>query len=164
MHARPTREPLVQWTLASGIETMAGTVNKVIIVGNLGTDPEVRDLPSGQKVANLRVATSEQWTDRVSGEKRERTEWHTVSIFGQTAAQYAQNYLRKGDKVYIEGRVETRKWQDQSGADRYSTEIIVNQISGKLIGLSGGPNAQSDHNFAHTQPRQSPEIDDVIPF
>lgn len=143
---------------------MAGSVNKVIIVGNLGTDPEVRDLPSGQKVANLRVATSEQWTDRASGEKRERTEWHTVSVFDQNAAQYAQNYLKKGSKVYIEGRVETRKWQDQSGADRYSTEIIVNQIGGKLIGLSGGQEAWGGSDFAQTGYRQPPEIDDVVPF
>jgi single-strand DNA-binding protein len=143
---------------------MAGSVNKVIVIGNLGADPEVRDLPSGQKVANLRVATSEQWTDRTSGEKRERTEWHTVSVFDQNAAQYAQNYLRKGNKVYIEGRVETRKWQDQSGADRYSTEIIVNQIRGKLIGLSGGEEAQRNQYDEYTQPKHPPEIDDVIPF
>ena len=143
---------------------MAGSVNKVIIVGNLGADPEVRDLPSGQKVANLRVATSEQWTDRASGEKRERTEWHTVSVFDQNAAQYAQNYLRKGNKVYIEGRVETRKWQAQTGEDRYTTEIIVNQIGGKLIGLSDRQDAQRDPNYEYAQTRQSTEIDDVIPF
>lgn len=145
-------------------QTMAGSVNKVIIVGNLGADPEVRDLPSGQKVANLRVATSEQWTDRASGEKRERTEWHTVSVFDQNAAQYAQNYLKKGNKVYLEGRVETRKWQDQSGADRYSTEIIVNQIGGKLIGLSDRQEARGDQSYDYTQIRQPHEIDDVIPF
>ena len=115
---------------------MAGSVNKAIIIGNLGMDPETRDLPSGQKVANLRVATKEQWTDRASGEKRERTEWHTVSVFVQNAARYAESYLRKGDKVYVEGRVQTRKWQDQSGVDRYSTEISVNPIGGKLKGLS----------------------------
>jgi single-strand DNA-binding protein len=143
---------------------MAGSVNKVIIVGNLGADPEFRNLPSGQKVANLRVATSEQWTDRASGEKRERSEWHTVSVFDQNAAQYAQNYLRKGNKVYIEGRVETRKWQDQSGTERYSTEIVVNQIGGKLIGLSGGQEAWGAQSSEYTQTRQSPEIDDVIPF
>lgn len=115
---------------------MAGSVNKAIIIGNLGRDPETRDLPSGQKVANLRVATSEQWTDRASGEKRERTEWHTVNVFDQNAAQYAESYLRKGDKVYVEGRVQTRKWQDQNGADRYSTEIVVNAIGGQLRGLT----------------------------
>lgn len=143
---------------------MAGSVNKVIIVGNLGSDPEVRALPSGQKVANLRVATSEQWTDRTSGEKRERTEWHTVSVFDQNAAQYAQNYLRKGNKVYIEGRVETRKWQAQSGEDRYSTEIIVNQIGGKLIGLSDGQGSRSDSIYEDRQAKYTPEIDDVVPF
>ena len=143
---------------------MAGSVNKVIVVGNLGADPEVRDLPSGQKVANLRVATSEQWTDRASGEKRERTEWHTVSVFDQNAAQYAQNYLRKGNKVYIEGRVETRKWQDQSGADRYSTEIIVNQIGGKLIGLSDRQEVRGNEEYDRNRPELPPAIDDVIPF
>ena len=143
---------------------VAGSVNKVIIVGNLGTDPEVRDLPSGQKVANLRVATSEQWTDRASGEKRERTEWHTVSVFEQYAAQYAQNYLKKGNKVYVEGRVETRKWQDQPGADRYSTEIIVNQIGGKLIGLSDRQEARGREEYDHNHPALPPAIDDVIPF
>ena len=143
---------------------MAGSVNKVIIVGNLGADPEARDLPSGQKVVNLRVATSEQWTDRASGEKRERTEWHTISIFDQNATQYAQNYLKKGNKVYIEGRLETRKWQTQSGEDRYSTEIIVNQIGGKLIGLSDRQGSRVDESYEPTRPRQAPEMDDVIPF
>ena len=147
-----------------GEQTMAGSVNKVIIVGNLGADPEVRDLPSGQKVANLRIATSEQWTDRASGEKRERTEWHTVSVFDQNAVQYVQNYLKKGNKVYIEGRLETRKWQTQSGEDRYSTEIIVNQIGGKLIGLSDRQGSRVDESYKPTQPRQAPEMDDVIPF
>lgn len=143
---------------------MAGSVNKVIIVGNLGADPEVRDLPSGQKVANLRVATSEQWTDRASGEKRERTEWHTVSVFDQNAAQYAQNYLRKGNKVYLEGRVETRKWQAQSGEDRYRTEIIVNQIGGKLIGLTDRQEVRGNEEYDRNRPELPPAIDDVIPF
>ena len=147
-----------------GEQTMAGSVNKVIIVGNLGADPEVRDLPNGQKVANLRIATSEQWTDRASGEKRERTEWHTVSVFDQNAVQYVQNYLKKGNKVYIEGRLETRKWQTQSGEDRYSTEIIVNQIGGKLIGLSDRQEARGHESHEPTRPRQTPEMDDVIPF
>jgi single-strand DNA-binding protein len=143
---------------------MAGSVNKVIIVGNLGAEPEVRDLPSGQKVANLRIATSEQWTDRASGEKRERTEWHTVSVLDQNAVQYAQDYLKKGSKVYIEGRIETRKWQAPSGEDRYSTEIIVNQIGGKLIGLSDRQKAQVDEIYEPTRTRQPPEFDDVVPF
>ena len=119
-------------------------MNKVIVIGNLGADPEVRDLPSGQKVANLRVATSEQWTDRASGEKRERTEWHSVSVFDQNSALYAQNYLRKGSKVYVEGRIQTRKWQDQSGQDRYTIEIVVNNIGGQLVGLSSGGGVAAD--------------------
>ncbi len=145
---------------------MAGSVNKAVIVGNIGMDPEIRDLPSGQKVANLRVATSEQWTDRTSGEKRERTEWHTVSVFDQNAARYAENYLRKGDKVYVEGRVQTRKWQDQSGADRYSTEIVVNAIGGQLTGLTNtGDSSLSTTPDRKPNPISSPSsIDDDIPF
>lgn len=145
---------------------MAGSVNKAVIVGNIGMDPEIRDLPSGQKVANLRVATSEQWTDRTSGEKRERTEWHTVSVFDQNAARYAENYLRKGDKVYVEGRVQTRKWQDQSGADRYSTEIVVNAIGGQLTGLTNtGESSLSTTPDRKPNPISSPSsIDDDIPF
>ena len=115
---------------------MAGSVNKVILVGNLGADPQINNLPSGQKVANLRVATSETWTDRASAEKRERTEWHSVSIFDPSTVDYVTQYLKKGDQVYIEGRVQTRKWQDKSGADRYSTEVIVNSIGGQLVGWS----------------------------
>ena len=115
---------------------MAGSVNKVILVGNLGADPQINDLPSGQKVANIRVATSITWTDRASAEKRERTEWHSVTIFDPNSVEYASKYLKKGDRVYIEGKVQTRKWQDQSGADRYSTEVVVNSIGGRLVGLS----------------------------
>mgnify|MGYP000722377907 CR=1 FL=1 len=145
---------------------MAGSVNKAIIIGNLGMDPETRDLPSGQKVANLRVATSEQWTDRASGEKRERTEWHTVSVFDQNAARYAESYLRKGDKVYVEGRVQTRKWQDQSGADRYSTEIVVNAIGGQLTGLTTtGENSFPESPKETADPISSHNtFDDDIPF
>ena len=143
---------------------MAGSVNKVIIVGNLGADPETRNLPSGQVVANLRIATSDKWTDRASGEGRERTEWHTVSIFDQNSAQYAQNYLRKGGKVYVEGRLETRKWQTPTGEDRYSTEIVVAQIGGKLIGLSSGQDDWQDGPPKSRKLNQPPEIDDVIPF
>ena len=143
---------------------MAGSVNKVIIIGNLGADPETRNLPSGQLVANLRVATSDTWRDRASGERRERTEWHTVSIFEQNSVQYAQNHLRKGSKVYIEGRLETRKWQTQTGEDRYSTEIVVTQIGGKLIGLSTAQDAAHDGRSEGGKFSQLPEIDDVIPF
>ena len=114
---------------------MAGSVNKVILLGNLGFDPQINNLPSGQKVANLRVATSETWTDRASAERRERTEWHSVSIFDPSTVDYVSQYLKKGDLVYIEGKVQTRKWQDQSGADRYSTEVVVNSVGGQLVGL-----------------------------
>jgi single-strand DNA-binding protein len=144
---------------------MAGSVNKVIIVGNLGADPDVRDLPSGQKVANLRVATSEQWTDRGSGEKRERTEWHTVSVFDPNSALYAQNYLRKGSKVYVEGRMQTRKWQDQSGAERYSTEIVVNNVSGQLVGLASQDEKNSKIELLQQTKNYPNDLDNAdVPF
>ena len=112
------------------------SVNKVILVGNLGRDPEVRTFQNGGKVVNLRVATSESWKDRNSGERRERTEWHTVAVFQEGAARFAEKYLRKGSKVYIEGKLETRKWQDQDGNDRYSTEITIRPYGGELQNLS----------------------------
>jgi len=118
-------------------QRMAGSVNKVIIVGNLGRDPEVRSFPNGGKVVNLRIATSETWRDKASGEKRERTEWHSVAIFSEPLGRIAEQYLRKGSKVYIEGQLETRKWQDQSGADRYSTEVVLRPFSGNLTLLDG---------------------------
>ena len=129
---------------------MAGSVNKVILIGNLGDDPKINNLPRGQKVANLRVATSETWTDRVSAERRERTEWHSVSIFDPSTVDYASKYLKKGDKVYIEGKIQTRKWQDQSGTDRYSTEIIVNTFGGQLVGLSSQGSSYSTASLDET--------------
>ena len=116
---------------------MAGSVNKVIIVGNLGRDPEVRSFQNGGKVVNLRIATTETWRDRNSGERKERTEWHSVAIFNENLAKIAEQYLRKGSTVYIEGQLETRKWQDQSGADRYTTEIVLRQYRGELTLLGG---------------------------
>lgn len=116
---------------------MAGSVNKVIIVGNLGKDPEVRTLNSGDRVANLRIATSEQWRDKASGERKEKTEWHNVVIKNEKLGEIAEKYLRKGSKVYLEGRVETRKWQDQSGQDKYTTEIVIPAFRGELTMLSG---------------------------
>jgi len=115
---------------------MAG-VNKVIIIGNLGRDPEVRSLPNGGKVVNLSLATSETWKDKQSGERKERTEWHSVAIFNEALGKTAEQYLRKGSTVYIEGQLETRKWQDQSGADRYTTEIVLRQFNGSLTLLGG---------------------------
>ena len=116
---------------------MAGSVNKVILVGNLGRDPEVRSFPNGGKVCNLRIATSESWRDRNTGERKERTEWHSVAIFNENLAKIAEQYLKKGSKVYIEGQLETRKWQDQSGADRYTTEVVLRQFRGELTLLDG---------------------------
>lgn len=111
---------------------MAGSVNKVILVGNLGRDPEVRSFQNGGKVVNLRIATSENWKDRTTGERKERTEWHSVAIFSEPLGRIAEQYLRKGSKVYIEGQLETRKWQDQSGQDRYSTEVVLRPYRGEL--------------------------------
>lgn len=116
---------------------MAGSVNKVILIGNLGRDPEVRSFQNGGKVVNLRIATSENWRDRNTGERKERTEWHSVAIFNEPLAKIAEQYLRKGSTVYIEGQLETRKWQDQSGQDRYTTEIVLRPYSGNLTLLGG---------------------------
>ena len=116
---------------------MAGSVNKVILIGNLGRDPEVRSFPNGGKVVNLRIATSERWRDKSTGENKERTEWHSVAIFNENLGRIAEQYLRKGSTVYIEGQLETRKWQDQSGQDRYSTEVVVRQYRGELTLLGG---------------------------
>jgi single-strand DNA-binding protein len=116
---------------------MAGSVNKVIIVGNLGRDPEVRTFQNGGKVCNLRIATSETWKDRTTGERKERTEWHSVAIFQEGLVRIAEQYLKKGSKVYLEGKLQTRKWQDQSGADRYSTEVVLQGFDGTLTMLDG---------------------------
>ena len=116
---------------------MAGSVNKVILVGNLGADPEVRTLPSGSKVVNLSVATSDSWRDKNTGERKEKTEWHRVVIFSEGLAKVAEQYLRKGSKVYIEGALQTRKWQDQSGQDKYSTEVVLQGFNSNLTMLDG---------------------------
>jgi single-strand DNA-binding protein len=116
---------------------MAGSVNKVILIGNLGRDPEVRSFQNGGKVVNLRIATSENWRDKQSGERKERTEWHSVAIFNEALGKIAEQYLKKGSTVYIEGQLETRKWQDQSGQDKYTTEIVLRPYSGNLTLLGG---------------------------
>ena len=116
---------------------MAGSVNKVILIGNLGRDPEVRTFQNGGKVCNLRIATSETWKDRNTGERRERTEWHSVAIFNEGLVRVAEQYLRKGSKVYVEGQLQTRKWQDQSGQDRYSTEVVLQGFGSTLTMLDG---------------------------
>ena len=120
---------------------MAGSVNKVILVGNLGRDPELRSTQDGQRIANLNLATSESWRDRASGERKERTEWHRVVIFNDRLAEIAEKYLRKGSKVYVEGQLQTRKWQDQQGQDRYSTEVVLTRFKGELTMLDGAGGA-----------------------
>ena len=156
---------------------MAGSVNKVIIVGNLGADPEVRSFQNGGKVCNLRVATSENWKDRNTGERREKTEWHTVAIFSEGLVRVAEQYLRKGSKVYIEGQLETRKWQDQNGNDRYSTEVVLRNFNSSMVMLDGrnsGGGGGGGGNFERngggmsdqgsSSGGQSYELDDDIPF
>lgn len=149
---------------------MAGSVNKVIIVGSLGRDPEVRTFQNGGKVCNLRIATSESWKDKQSGERKERTEWHSVAIFSEPLARIAEQYLRKGSKVYIEGQLETRKWQDQSGNDRYSTEVVLRPFKSELTILDGRkddtPDQQNQYNDPHPnkQDGAGPDLGDEIPF
>jgi single-strand DNA-binding protein len=166
---------------------MAGSVNKVILVGNLGRDPEVRSFQNGGRVCNLSVATSETWKDKQSGERKERTEWHRVAIFNDRLVDVAEKYLKKGAKVYIEGALETRKWTDQSGAERYSTEVVLRQFRGELTmldGRSGGAGGGAgepgdDYESAGGPPMDSPPprraaaggggrssapLDDDIPF
>ena len=127
---------------------MAGSVNKVILVGNLGKDPEVRRLNSGEPVVNLRIATSENWKDKASGERKERTEWHSVVIFNENLARVAEQFLKKGSKVYIEGQLQTRKWQDQSGQEKFTTEIVLQRYRGELTILdsrSGGAGGEAGY-------------------
>lgn len=168
---------------------MAGSVNKVILVGNLGADPEVRRLNSGDPVVNLRIATSESWRDKNSGERREKTEWHQVVIFNDNLAKVAENYLKKGAKVYLEGQLQTRQWEDQSGQKRYSTEIVLQKYRGELQMLDsrgqggqdstggnydrGAVSNQGGGNFGQSDPMKSgggsggnfaDDMDDEIPF
>jgi single-strand DNA-binding protein len=116
---------------------MAGSLNKVMLIGNLGADPEIRSFQNGGKVANLRIATSETWKDRQTGERKEKTEWHTVAIFSEGLVGVVERYLKKGSKVFVEGKLQTRKWQDQNGQDRYSTEIVIQGLGGTLTMLDG---------------------------
>jgi single-strand DNA-binding protein len=159
---------------------MAGSVNKVILVGNLGQDPEVRRLNSGDPVVNLRIATSETWRDKQSGERRERTEWHSVVIFNENLARVAEQYLKKGAKVYVEGQLQTRQWEDQSGQKRYTTEVVLQRFRGELQMLDGrAAGAEIEDRsgrgaeFGNTGPMERngrggsklrEELDDEIPF
>jgi single-strand DNA-binding protein len=117
--------------------SMAGSLNKVMLIGNLGADPEIRSFQNGGKVANLRIATSESWKDKQTGERKEKTEWHTVAIFSEGLVSVVERYLKKGSKVFIEGKLQTRKWQDQNGQDRYSTEVVIQGLGGTLTMLDG---------------------------
>jgi single-strand DNA-binding protein len=150
---------------------MAGSVNKVILVGNLGKDPEVRRMTSGEPVVNLSVATSESWRDKASGERKEKTEWHRVVIFNKNLAEVAEKYLRKGSKVYVEGQLQTRKWTDKDGAEKYSTEVVLQNFRGELTmldgrkdggegGYAGGSKGASEAPASF----QRDEMDDEIPF
>jgi single-strand DNA-binding protein len=141
---------------------MAGSVNKVILVGNLGRDPEVRNFANGGKVVNLRIATSETWKDKATGERKEKTEWHSVAIFNEQLAKVAEAYLRKGSTVYVEGQLETRKWQDQSGADKYSTEVVVKAFKGELTLLGGKPDRDEGPSLEHLPAGR--DLSDNIPF
>ncbi|RAK52278.1 single-stranded DNA-binding protein [Phenylobacterium deserti] len=163
---------------------MAGSVNKVILIGNLGADPEIRTLNSGDRVANLRIATSETWRDRASGERKERTEWHRVVVFNDGLVKVCENYLRKGSKVYLEGAIQTRKWTDQSGQEKFSTEIVLQKYRGELTmldgrgegggagdrdqggGYGGGFSSSSGPRQQGSGPREdfSADLDDEIPF
>jgi len=145
---------------------MAGSVNRVTILGNLGRDPEVRNFPNGGRVCNLRIATSETWRDKTSGERKERTEWHSVAIMSDALVGIAEKYLHKGSKVYIEGQLETRKWQDQSGNDRYSTEVVLRPFNGVLTMLDGPQGGKSDDGgYSSDGPQNAPQdMDDSIPF
>ena len=150
---------------------MAKYLNKVQLIGNVGQDPEVRNVQSGDKIVSFSLATSESWTDRVSGEKRERTEWHRVVIFGNGLAGVAEQYLRKGSKVFVEGQLQTRKWQDQSGAERSTTEIALRPFKGDLILLDGnrsgggrnGGDAEPNTHGGFDGPN-APDLDDGVPF
>ena len=162
---------------------MAGSVNKVILIGNLGRDPEIRTFQNGGKVANLRIATSEQWKDRNTGERKERTEWHSVAIMSEGLVNVVERFLKKGSKVYVEGQLETRKWQDQQGNDRYSTEVALRPFRSELTMLDGrggsgggGGGGRGDEGYGYeggssgggsgrsSSPASRPDFDDEIPF
>ncbi len=167
---------------------MAGSVNKVILVGNLGRDPEIRSMPNGDRIANLSIATSEQWRDKSSGERKEKTEWHRVVIFNDNIVKVVENYVKKGSTVYIEGALQTRKWTDKDGVEKYSTEIVVGKFKGELTmlggreggsqgggyggGQSGGGRGDDDYSSGFSTggankpsgPKESYDLNDDIPF
>ncbi|HLK23070.1 MAG TPA: single-stranded DNA-binding protein [Caulobacteraceae bacterium] len=159
---------------------MAGSVNKVILIGNLGADPEIRTLNSGDRVANLRLATSETWRDRQTGERREKTEWHRVVVFNDNIVKVAENYLKKGSKIYVEGTLQTRKWTDNAGVEKFSTEVVLQKFRGELTMLDGRGDVEREEGGAYSGSYQQPsgrrlepqgaaesfsaDLDDEIPF
>lgn len=152
---------------------MAGSVNKVILIGNVGADPEIRRTQDGRPIANLRIATSESWREKNTGERREKTEWHSVVVFNEGLCKVIESYVKKGSKLYVEGALQTRKWQDQSGADRYSTEVVLQGFGGSLTILDGfkdgdsKPSQSGSEAYRNKQADPTPyggEIDDEIPF
>ncbi len=148
---------------------MAASVNKVTLVGNLGKDPEIRYLNDGSKIANLALATSENWSDKATGERKEKTEWHRVVIFNDKLAEVCEKYLKKGAKVYLEGQLQTRKWTDQSGIEKYTTEVVLSKYKGELTMLdSKGASASDDHSSYPTPPEENfpaqKVMDDDVPF
>lgn len=168
-------------------EVMAGSVNKVILVGNLGRDPEIRSMPNGDRIANLSIATSETWRDKSSGERKEKTEWHRVVVFNDNIVKVVENYVKKGSTVYIEGALQTRKWTDQQGVEKYSTEIVVSRFKGELTmlggrseggssggGYGGGGGGRGDDDYSSgfstggankpSGPKESYDLNDDIPF
>lgn len=146
---------------------MAGSLNKVMLIGNLGADPETRTFQNGGKVCSLRIATSERWKDKNTGEQKERTEWHSVQVFSEGLVRVCEQYLRKGSKVFVEGQLQTRKWQDQSGNDRYSTEIVLQGFNGTLTmldGRDGSGQAQGHQQSQGQAPAGGADLDAEIPF
>jgi single-strand DNA-binding protein len=147
---------------------MSSSVNKVILIGNLGAAPDIKRTQDGRPIANLSIATSESWRDKNSGERKEKTEWHRVCIFNEGLCKVAENYLKKGSKVYIEGQLQTRKWQDQSGADKYSTEVVLQGFNGNLTMLDGPSGQRGDSGGSSYDdkpaPPTNPDLDDDLPF
>ncbi|MGQ3040579.1 MAG: single-stranded DNA-binding protein [Brevundimonas sp.] len=144
---------------------MAGSVNKVILVGNLGRDPEIRTLNNGEKVANLSLATSEQWRDKSTGERKEKTEWHRVVVFNDNIVKVVENYLKKGSTIYVEGSLQTRKWTDQQGVEKYSTEVVIQRFNGQLTMLGGGQ-SRDEHDQRPTGEQSAGgfDLNDDIPW
>jgi single-strand DNA-binding protein len=158
---------------------MAGSVNKVILVGNLGRDPEIRTTPNGDRIANLSLATSETWRDKSSGERKEKTEWHRVAIFNDNIVKVVENYVKKGSTIYVEGQLQTRKWTDQQGVEKYTTEVVIGRFNGNLTllggrGEGGGASRSGDDDYSSgfstggankpSGPRESYDLNDDLPF